>query len=160
GVAVIRVGGLTESEMKERKFRVEDAFNATKAAYSDGIVPGGGTTYLRMAQALESVKARGDEKLGVAILAKALEAPAAQIATNAGFNGDVVVANLKEKAGAIGFNAIDGSYVDMFKAEVIDPTKVARCALSNAASVASTVLTTNVMVTDLKDEEAITGALT
>ena len=160
GVAVIKVGGLTETEMKERKFRVDDAFHATKAAYADGIVPGGGLSYLMMADGLEKVKARGDEKYGVAILKAALQAPAAQIARNAGHDGEVVVEMIRHKKDGIGFNARTGEYVNMLKAEIIDPTKVARCAVQNAASVAGTVLTTNVMVTELKGEtDPIPGAI-
>jgi len=160
GVAVIKVGGTTEAEMKERKFRVDDAFNATRAANEEGIVPGGGVAYLRMAQALDTVKATGDEKFGVRVLRAALLAPAAQIATNAGHDGEVVVATLLEKKEREGFDARAGAYVDMIKAGIIDPAKVVRCAVQNAASVAGTVLTTNVMVTELKDDAAaITGAV-
>ncbi|NUQ33431.1 MAG: chaperonin GroEL [Planctomycetaceae bacterium] len=160
GVAVIKVGGTTESEMKERKLRVDDAINATKAAYADGIVPGGGVAYLRCASAIQGLKVKGDEQFGVDILAGALEAPTRQIADNAGFDGRVVVETLKEKGGVTGFDAISGEYVDMIKAKFIDPTRVARCAIRNAASIAATVLTTNVMVTELKsDKEASAGAI-
>ena len=161
GVAVIKVGGATETEMKERKFRVDDAFSATKAAFAEGIVPGGGLSYLRCSEALENVKAKGDEKFGVNILRKALEAPIAQIADNSGHDGRVVVETLKEKKAGMGFDAISGEYIDMMKSKLIDPTKVARCAITNAASVASTVLTTNVMVTELGDDDEVsTGAIT
>jgi len=158
GVAVIKVGGATESEMKERKMRVDDAFNATKAAYAEGIVPGGGLAYLRAASVLADLKLDGDEAFGVRVLARALEAPVRQIAENAGHNGDVVVEMLKDKAVSEGFNARTGVYEDLLKAEIIDPTKVARCAITNAASVAGTVLTTTLMVTELK-EEAVAGAV-
>jgi len=155
GVAVIRVGGSTEAQMKERKFRVDDAFNATKAANDEGIVPGGGVAYLRAAQALDSVRATGDEKAGVRVLREALLVPAAQIARNAGHDGDVVVATLLTKKPREGFDARKGEYVDMVKVGLIDPTKVIRCAIQNAASVAGTVLTTNVMVTELKDDASV-----
>ena len=161
GVAVIKVGGATESEMKERKLRVDDAFNATKAANEEGIVPAGGLAYLRAAEGLEdAVKTKGDEHFGVQILARALEAPVAQIAQNAGVDGLVVVETLREKKGSVGYNAATNQYVDLFKDEIIDPAKVARCTVTNAASIVGTLLTTNVMVTELKDDTtAIAGAV-
>jgi chaperonin GroEL len=160
GVAVIRVGGTTEAEMKERKFRVDDAFHASKAAYAEGIVPGGGVAYLRVSQALDGIKGNHDEQFGIHVLKVALEAPCAQIATNAGHDGEVVVEMLRDKKDREGFDARSGKYGDMFKFGIIDPTKVVRCAITNAASVAGTVLTTNVMITELKDDaNAVAGAI-
>ena len=162
GVAVIRVGGATEIEVKERKDLVDDAFNATKAAAEEGIVPGGGVAFLRTIEAAVKVRdrARGDEKIGVDIVAAALRAPTRQIVSNAGGEGDVVVEQILEKRGAYGFDVQSGEFVDMVRAGIIDPAKVARVALESAASVAGTVLTTEVLVTELKDEEkAIKGAV-
>jgi chaperonin GroEL len=167
GVAVIKAGAATETEMKERKDLIDDALHATKAAAQEGIVPGGGVAFLRAIEAVEAgkSKARGDEKLGFEIVASALRAPARQIAINAGDDGDVVVDEiLKNKNPAWGFNAASGEYVDMFKAGIIDPTKVARTALLNAASVSGLALTTDVLITELKgkgNEEpvAVTGAV-
>lgn len=155
GVAVIKAGGASESEMKERKDRVEDALNATRAASLEGIIPGGGTAFIRTIEAVKATrnKARGDEKAGVDIVARALEEPVRQIALNAGHDGDVVVEELKARSGAVGFEADSGKYVDMIKAGVIDPTKVARSALQYAASVASMMLTTQTVVTDLEESE-------
>ncbi len=155
GVAVIRVGGATEIEVKERKDLVDDAFHATKAAAEEGIVPGGGVAFLRALSAVEAAipKTQSDEKLGMQIVAKALRAPARQIAENSGADGDVVVEQILEKSGAYGFDARTGQYVDMVKAGIIDPAKVSRVALENAASVGGLMLTTEVLVTDLKDEE-------
>lgn len=160
GVAQINVGGHTEAEMKERKFRVEDALNATKAAKQEGIVAGGGVAYLRCSQVIRETKFRGDEKYGASILADALEEPCRQIATNAGFDGTDVVETLKEKKDTQGFNALTGEYGDMFKMGVLDPAKVARCAIENAASIAGLMLTTNTLVTDLaKKEKKVSGAM-
>ncbi len=149
--------------MKERKDLLDDALHATKAAAEEGVVAGGGTVYLRaIAKVIEArTKARGEEKIGFDIIADALEAPTRQIVENGGGQGDVVVAELLEKTGNIGYDANSGEFVDMFKAGIIDPAKVSRCALQNAASVAGLMLTTNVMITDLKDEEAepIAGAI-
>jgi len=155
GVAVIKAGGASEAEMKERKDRVEDALNATRAASLEGIIPGGGTAFIRAIQAVQATrnKARGDEKAGVDIVARALEDPVRQIALNTGRDGDVVVEELKARSGAVGFEAVSGEYVDMIKAGVIDPTKVARCALQYAASAASMMLTTQTVVTDLEENE-------
>ena len=155
GVALIRVGGATETEVKERKDLVDDAFNATKAAAEEGIVPGGGVAFLRAIPAVNAVrgKVRGDEKIGVDIVAQALRSPTRQIVFNAGGEGDVVVEQILEKTGAYGFNARTGEFVDMVKAGIIDPAKVSRVALENAASVAGLVLTMEVLVTDVKDEE-------
>ena len=161
GVAVIKVGAATETEMKEKKLRIEDALNATKAAVEEGIVPGGGTSYLNVIPAVKELlgTTEGDEKVGVAIVLKALEEPARQIAENAGFEGSVVVDKImnSEKLG-YGFNAYDETYVDMVEAGIVDPTKVARSALQNAASVAATVLTTEALVADKPDEKADAAA--
>jgi len=155
GVAVIRVGGATEIEVKERKDLVDDAFHATRAAAEEGIVPGGGVAFLRAIPAVAKArdKARGDEKIGVDIILKALRAPTCQIAANAGREGDVVAEHILEKTGNYGFDARKGEFVDMVKVGIIDPAKVSRVALENAASVAGLMLTTEVLVTDLKDEE-------
>ena len=155
GVAVINVGGATEAEVKERKARVEDALHATRAAVEEGVVPGGGVTCLRAIEAVTAArsKARGEEKLGVDIVARALEAPLRTIAENAGIDGGVVVEQVREMKATEGFNALSGEYGDMFAMGVIDPAKVTRTALQNAASIAGLVLTTDVMVTDLADDE-------
>ena len=155
GVAVIRVGGMTEIDAKERKDLVDDAFHATKAAKEEGLVAGGGVALLRSIPAVEKARAnaRGDEKMGFDILAKVLRAPARQICTNAGYEGDVIVEQTLEKTGRTGFDAAKGEFVEMFKAGIIDPAKVVRIALENAASVAGLLLTTEVMLTDLKDEK-------
>ena len=154
GVAVIKVGAATETEMKEKKLRIEDALNATRAAVEEGIVPGGGTAYINViddvAALIDTVE--GDEKTGVSIVVKALEAPLWQIATNAGLEGAVIVDRVKASDDAIGYNALTDEYVDMFKAGIVDPAKVTRSALQNAASVASTVLTTESLVTDIPEE--------
>ncbi len=148
GVAVIKVGAATETEMKEKKARVEDALNATRAAVEEGIVPGGGVAYLRTLPALDKMKLEGDEAVGVRIVKKALEEPLKMIANNAGMEGSIVVEKVKDKKGAYGFNARTDKYEDMITAGVIDPTKVTRFALQNAASVASLMLTTQCMVAD------------
>ena len=158
GVAVIHAGAATETEMKERKDLLDDALHATRAATAEGVVPGGGIVFLRAIQELEKARARarGDEKLGFDIVAHALRTPTTQIVDNSGEAGDVVVARLLEKLDKqknIGYNANTGEFVDMFKAGIIDPAKVARTALEMAASVAGLMLTTNVLVTELKDEE-------
>ncbi|MBM44379.1 MAG: chaperonin GroEL [Phycisphaerae bacterium] len=155
GVAVISVGGSTEVEMKERKDRVDDALSASRAAASDGYVPGGGIAYLRARDAV--VKAakdiEGDERLGYEILADALDSPSWHIASNAGEDGDVVVEKIREGKGSFGFNAGTGEYCDLTKEGIIDPTLVVYTALRNAASVAGLMLTTDVAITDLKDDE-------
>ena len=143
GVAVIKVGGDTESEMKAKKDLVEDALNATRAAIAEGIVPGGGTALLRAAGILDKVKVSGEERHGIAILKKALEAPLRQIAENAGEDGSVVAEMVREKGATIGFNSLTLKYVDMFKDGIIDPAKVVRVGLQNAASIAGLLLTTN-----------------
>jgi chaperonin GroEL len=155
GVAVIKVGGATESEVKEKKARVEDAMHATRAAVEEGIVPGGGVVCLRAAAAVEAVlkKAHGDEKLGVETVVRALEEPLRQIAQNAGRDGSVVVADVRAMPKTHGFNTLTAEYGDMFKMGVIDPAKVTRTALQNAASIAGLMLTTDVMVTELPDED-------
>jgi chaperonin GroEL len=153
GVAVINVGAATETEMKERKARVEDALNATRAAVEEGIVPGGGVALLRCVQALEKMKLEGEEALGVSVLKRALEEPLRQIANNAGWEGSVVVERIKNEKGAFGFNAETEKYEDLTKAGVIDPTKVVRFALQNAASVASLLLTTEATVVEKPEEK-------
>ena len=155
GVAVIKVGAATETEMKEKKLRIEDALNATKAAVEEGIVAGGGTAYINVIKEVEKLLANveGDEKTGVALVIRALEAPMRQIAENAGFDGGVVIDKIKssDKAG-FGFDAYSEKYVDMLEAGIVDPTKVTRSALQNAASVAATVLTTEAVVSEKKEE--------
>jgi chaperonin GroEL len=153
GVAVINVGAATETEMKEKKARVEDALNATRAAVEEGIVPGGGIALLRCMAALDKLKLEGDDQLGVNIVKRSLEDPARQIANNAGLEGSVVVEKVKEGKGAFGLNAETGQYEDLVKAGIIDPTKVVRFALQNAASVAALMLTTEAMVAEKPKEE-------
>ena len=159
GVAVINVGAATETEMKERKARVEDALNATRAAVEEGIVPGGGVALLRCVSALEKVKLEGEEQLGVDVLKRALEEPIRQIANNAGHEGSVVVERVKNEKGALGFNAETEKYEDLTKAGVIDPTKVVRFALQNAASVASLLLTTEATVAEKPEEKEMMPAM-
>src|SRR5437762_4040900 len=167
GVAVVKAGANTETEMKERKDLIDDALHATKAAAEEGIVPGGGVAFLRAIDAVESAKskAKSDEKLGFEIVAEALKSPARQIADNAGEDGEVVVAQILEnKNVSYGYNAATDEYVDMFKAGIIDPTKVARTALQNAASAIGLALTTDVLVTELKEKKgegatAVAGAV-
>ena len=155
GVAVIRVGGATEIEVKERKDLVDDAFHATKAAAEEGVVPGGGVVYLRAIDAVKKAKAKaqGEEAMGFDIIANALRSPARQIIANSGVDGDVVVSQILEKSGAYGYDASTGAFTDMLKAGIIDPAKVSRVALENAASVAGLMLTTEVVVTELKDAD-------
>ncbi len=162
GVAIIHVGGSTETDMKATKDLVEDALHATRAAAKEGWVPGGGVALLRSQEAIERARsrARGDEKLGFDIVSRAVEAPAYQIATNAGVDGDVVVETVKDGKGAFGYNAGTGQYTDLAKDGIIDPALVAKSAIINAASVAGIMLTTDVLITDLKEEaEAEVGAL-
>jgi chaperonin GroEL len=158
GVALIKVGATTESEMHERKGRVEDAVHAARAAVQEGIVPGGGVALLRCIDAVEKVKGVGDEQIGVEILARALRSPCRQIAENTGADGSVVVAEVLELKGAKGFNAATGEYTDLVKAGVIDPTKVTRTALQAAAGIAGLLLTTEVAVTELKKKDDKTAA--
>ncbi len=153
GVAVINVGAATETEMKERKARVEDALNATRAAVEEGIVPGGGVALLRCIPVLDKLKLEGEEASGVRIVKRALEEPARQIANNAGHEGSVIVERLKKEKAAFGFNAETEKYEDLTKAGVIDPTKVVRFALQNASSVASLLLTTEATVTEKPEEK-------
>ncbi|HUW99592.1 MAG TPA: chaperonin GroEL [Phycisphaerae bacterium] len=155
GVAIVRAGGATETEVKEKKARIEDALHATRAAVEEGIVPGGGVVCLRAIPAVEAAraKARGDEKLGVDIVARALQEPMRQIAANAGLDGSVVVAEVRDMPKTHGYNAQTGEYGDMIKMGVVDPVKVTRTALQNAASIASLMLTVDVMVTDLAEDE-------
>jgi len=153
GVAVINVGAATESEMKEKKARVEDALNATRAAVEEGIVPGGGIAFIRTIPALNKLTLEGDEQLGVNIVKRSLEDPVRQIANNAGLEGSVVVEKVKETKDAFGLNAETGVYEDMVKAGIIDPTKVTRFALQNAASVSALILTTEAMVAEKPREE-------
>jgi chaperonin GroEL len=156
GVAVIRVGGATEVEVKERKDRVDDAMHATKAAVEEGVVPGGGTALLYAIKSLEKVKpGNDDQRVGVEIVRKAVQAPARQIAENAGADGAVVVGKLLESKNANwGFDAQAGEYVDMIKAGIIDPTKVVRTALQDAASVAALLITTEAMVAEKPEKKA------
>ncbi|MFH1259189.1 MAG: chaperonin GroEL [Elusimicrobiota bacterium] len=154
GVAVINVGAATETEMKSRKFKVEDAMHATRAAVEEGVVAGGGVALLRTAEVLEKVKAEdADEQTGINMIRKALEAPVRQIAENAGFEGSVVVERISKSEPGTGLNAELGTYVDMIKAGIIDPAKVTRTALQNAASIAGLILTTDVLITDLPERE-------
>jgi len=154
GVAVIKVGAATETEMKEKKARVEDAMHATKAAVEEGIVPGGGVALLRAEAAVDAVKAEGDEAVGVSIVRRALEEPLRQIAQNAGLEGAVVVAKVREQKGEEGFNAQTETYENLVEAGVIDPTKVVRTALQNAASIASLLLTTEALVSEVPEEKS------
>ena len=153
GVAVINVGAATETEMKEKKARVEDALHATKAAVEEGIVPGGGVALLRCIPALESMKLNHDQQVGVNIVRRALEEPIRQISINAGAEGSIIVEKVRAESANRGYNAGTGEFVDMVEAGVIDPTKVARCALQNASSVAGLMLTTEVMITHIPEEK-------
>ena len=155
GVAVIKVGAATETAMKEKKARVEDALNATRAAVEEGIVPGGGVALLRASTKIDNLKLEGDEKVGAMIVRRALEDPIRQIVENAGLEGSVIVEKVKaEKVATRGFDAESLEYVDMIEAGIIDPTKVERVALQNAASVASLLLTTEALITDLPEEKS------
>ncbi|SFI14987.1 chaperonin GroEL [Selenomonas ruminantium] len=153
GVAVIEIGAATEVEMKDQKYRIEDALNATRAAVEEGIVAGGGTTFIDILPALDKIQAEGDEKVGVNIVRRAIEEPVRQIANNAGLEGSIVVENVKKAGDGIGFNALKNEYVDMIKAGIVDPAKVTRSALQNAASIASMVLTTETLVADKPEEK-------
>ena len=159
GVAVIKVGAATETEMKEKKLRIEDALNATKAAVEEGIVPGGGTILVQIAKAIEDFKLEGEEGLGVDIVKKALYAPMRQIALNAGLDAGVVIEKVKSSEEGIGFDAAKEEYVDMVKAGIIDPTKVTRSAIQNAISVSSVLLTTEVAVANEKEESPMGGGM-
>ena len=162
GVAIINVGGVTEQAMKATKDLVDDAMHATRAAAKEGFVPGGGVTLIRAADMMGPAqkKVKGDEKFGFDIVMKAMQAPAWQIADNAGFDGDLAVETIREESGSIGLNAATGDYEDLVKAGIIDPALVAKSAIVNAASVAGLMLTTDVMLTDLKeDAEPVVGAV-
>ena len=154
GVAVVNVGAATEVEMKEKKARVEDALHATRAAVEEGIIPGGGVALLRAQGALDKLKVKGGQSVGVDILRRALEAPIRQICENAGAEASIIVQNVRDGKGAHGFDARDESYVDMFEAGIIDPTKVARVAVENACSISGMVLTTEAAVTEIPEKEA------
>lgn len=153
GVAVINVGAATEVEMKERKARVEDAMNATRAAYEEGVVLGGGVTFLRVLPALDTLKLTGDEATGVQIVRRALEGPCFEIAKNAGFDGPVIVKRNLEETGNIGFNAAKGEFTDLVKDGILDPAKVVRVALESAASIAALFITTETIITDKPKEK-------
>ncbi|MBI4599614.1 chaperonin GroEL, partial [Candidatus Uhrbacteria bacterium] len=154
GVAVLKVGAATETEMKEKKYRIEDALAATKAAVEEGIVPGGGVAFLRALSGLQSVQTdSSEEKVAIALLRRALEEPLRQIATNAGKDGSIVVEEVKKRSGAEGYNAVKDSYEDLVVAGIIDPTKVTRSALQNAASISSMLLTTEVVITDIPEKK-------
>ena len=153
GVAVINVGAATETEMKEKKARVEDALHATRAAVEEGIVPGGGTALIRAQAALADLKLTGDEATGADIVRRAIEAPLRQLAANAGVEGALIVAEVKKQSGNVGYNVATGEYVDLVKAGVVDPTKVTRSALQNAASISGLLLTTECLISDIPKEE-------
>jgi chaperonin GroEL len=155
GVALIRVGAPTEADMKQTKARIEDDLLASRAAAEEGIVPGGGVALLRVIPAVQKVYEglSGDEKLGAAIVLRGLEEPIRHIASNSGHDGAVVTEEVRSRDGAVGFNANTGEYTDMFKAGIVDPTKVTRSALQNAASIAALMLTTEAMITNIKDDE-------
>jgi chaperonin GroEL len=153
GVAVIKVGAATETEMKEKKARVEDAMHATKAAVEEGIVPGGGVALLRAAKALDKLKLEGDQLVGLQIIKRAIEEPMRWIAINAGEEGSIVVAKVRDMKQDEGFNAATDTYEDLVKAGVIDPAKVVRSALQNASSIASLLLTTEALVSEIPEEK-------
>jgi chaperonin GroEL len=157
GVAVIKVGAATEVELKEKKHRIEDALSTTRAAVEEGIVAGGGTTLLQAIPALDSLNLEGDEAVGVDIVRRALEAPARQIADNAGARGEVVIDQVRKMPKGQGFDALKGEYGDMFERGIVDAAKVTRSALQNAASIAAMVLTTQTLVTDLPEKKESAG---
>jgi chaperonin GroEL len=157
GVALIKVGAATETELKEKKARVEDAMHATKAAVEEGIVPGGGVALLRAQKALEKLQVEGDQQIGANIVKRAVEEPLRQIAANAGFEGSVVVEKVKEMKQDMGFNALTEKYEDMIKGGILDPTKVVRIALQNAASIAGLLLTTEGLIAELPEEDKKPG---
>ena len=157
GVALIKVGAATEAAMKEKKDRVDDALHATRAAVEEGIVPGGGVAYLRAQKAVEALKLEGDEKVGATIIARAIEAPLRKLVDNAGLEAALVIANVKKATGTNGYNVRTGEYCDLLKAGVVDPAKVTRSALQNAASIAGLLLTTDCMVTDLPEKKESCG---
>lgn len=155
GVAVIKVGAATETELKEKKHRIEDAVNATRAAVEEGVIPGGGTSYISVIPAIEKLEAElsGDEKVGVSLVRRALQEPLRQIANNAGWEGSVVVERVRQSGGSVGFNALTEKFEDMMKAGIVDPLKVSRIALENAASIAGMVLTTEAVIAEIPKEE-------
>jgi chaperonin GroEL len=154
GVAVVNVGAATETEMKEKKARVEDALHATRAAVEEGIVPGGGVAFLRAQKVLDNVKdLEGDEKIGVQIVRRAIEEPTRQLADNAGKEGALVVEEVKKRKGNEGYDVANDEYTDLVKAGIVDPTKVTRSALQNAASIAGLLLTTEALVTEIPEKE-------
>jgi chaperonin GroEL len=159
GVAVIQVGAATEVEMKEKKLRLEDALAATRAAVEEGIVPGGGTALLSVMSALDSLNVQGDEATGVAIVRRALEEPVRQIADNAGLEGSVIVGKAKEQKPGFGFDALNGEFVNMVEAGIVDPAKVTRSALQNAASIAAMILTTETLVADKPEPKTAAPAM-
>jgi len=153
GVAVIKVGAATETEMKEKKARVEDAMHATKAAVEEGIVPGGGVALIRAGRALSKLKLEGDQQIGVNIVARAIEEPMRWIATNAGHEGSIVVQKVREMKDEEGFNALTDKYENLVNAGVIDPAKVVRSALQNSSSIASLLLTTEALVSEIPEDK-------
>ena len=157
GVAIIKVGAATEAAMKEKKDRVDDALHATRAAVEEGIVPGGGVAYLRGQKAIDALNLEGDEKVGANIISRAIEAPLRKLVTNAGQEAALVIANVKKAAGTNGYNVRTGEYADLLKCGVVDPAKVTRCALQNAASIAGLLLTTDCMVTDIPEKKDSCG---
>ncbi|MBF1193919.1 MAG: chaperonin GroEL, partial [[Eubacterium] sulci] len=159
GVAVIAVGAATEVEMKDKKLRIEDALNATRAAVEEGIVAGGGTTFIDIIPALNTLEETGDVQTGINLVKRAVEEPLRQIAYNAGLEGSVVVEKVKNTEAGVGFNALTEEYIDMVKAGIVDPAKVTRSALQNAASIASLVLTTETIVADKVEENAAAPAM-
>ena len=154
GVAVVKVGAATETEMKEKKHRVEDALQATRAALEEGIVPGGGVVLINAIPALDSLELEGDERTGANIIRRALEEPLRQLANNAGLEGSVVVGRIKEEKAGIGLNVDTGEYVDLVKAGIIDPAMVTRSALQNAASIGKNIITTEAIVADKPEAPA------
>ena len=157
GVALIKVGAATEAAMKEKKDRVDDALHATRAAVEEGIVPGGGVAYLRAQKAIDALELEGDEKVGATIISRAIEAPLRKLVNNAGQEAALVIANVKKATGTNGYNVRTGEYCDMIKAGVVDPAKVTRSALQNAASIAGLLLTTDCMVTDIPEKKDACG---
>jgi chaperonin GroEL len=153
GVAILKVGAATETELKEKKHRIEDALHATRAAVEEGIVTGGGVAFIRALEALEHVKVEGEEKVGIDILRRSLEEPLRQIAANAGKEGSVIVDEVKRRKGSEGYNAATDVFEDLVEAGIVDPTKVTRTALENAASIASMLLTTEAVVTDIPEKK-------
>jgi chaperonin GroEL len=153
GVAVIKVGAATETEMKEKKARVEDAMHATKAAVEEGIVPGGGVALLRAAKVLDTIKLEGDQQIGINIIKRAIEEPLRWIATNAGQEGSIVVQRVREMGLDEGFNALTDKYENLVQAGVIDPAKVVRSALQNSSSIASLLLTTEALISEIPEEK-------